>query len=180
MKEGEDDTLKQQARSLLDNIETYLENDRAFREYQERRQEAEKVAAHAAAAALVADVPLDEPDDRPPVITRKEAKPASEGGVVETAAPKLNRPAGQQIEGALLSADCSHGLTLRVRVGNGNVELHSDNASNIEFLSFTTAVSETFACGTFKSPPPVLIVYRRSADARYLGEPVRVEFIDKK
>ena len=99
---------------------------------------------------------------------------------IETAPPQIKRPVGSEIQGGLISADCSHGLTLKVHVGSGNVEFHSDDPSTIEFLSYTTSVKEAFACGTFKSELPVLIVYKKSPDPRYLGVPLHVEFTDKK
>ena len=105
---------------------------------------------------------------------------SSDGTTIETATPQIKRPAGAQIQGGLVSADCSHGLTLKVHVGNGNVEFHSEDASTIEFISYTTSVKDAFACGTFKSEMPVLIVYKKSSDPRYLGEPLRVEFTEKK
>jgi hypothetical protein len=67
-----------------------------------------------------------------------------------------------------------------VRIGNGSVELHSDDPSTVEFISFTASVKNDFACGTFKSEIPVLIVYKKGSDPRYLGDPLRVEFTDKK
>jgi len=69
---------------------------------------------------------------------------------------------------------------LKVRIGNGNVEHHSDDPSTIEFVSYTNSVTDSFACGTLNSEMPVLIVYRKGADPRYLGVPLRVEFTDKK
>jgi hypothetical protein len=164
----------------MDNVKTYLENEQAYRDYQERlRQFEQERAAAELARPANADTTTREEPDGPPTITRKPAQ-GGDSSVVETAKVQLKRPAGQQIEGALLSVDCNRGMTLRVRVGNGSVELHADDPSRIEFLSYTTAVSDSFACGPAKSEPPVLIVYRRGGDPRYLGEPIRVEFIEKK
>jgi hypothetical protein len=42
------------------------------------------------------------------------------------------------------------------------------------------AVSDSIECGELKAALPVLIIYRRSADPRFLGDPLRVEFTDKK
>lgn len=86
-------------------------------------------------------------------------------------------PRGKRLEGSLLSIDCNPGMTLRVRIANNvNVELHSDNPSNIEFVSDSAAVSGALTCGQFKTDMPVLILYRDATNPRYLGEPLRVEF----
>ena len=175
--------MRRHARTLLDQIQTYLENQQALREYEEKRREFE---AAAAAARLREPEPEPEPEpaanttDAPPTLTRNSARESSDGRTIQTAPPQLARPAGQQIEGQLIFADCTRGLTLRIRVGNGNVELHSDDPSKIEFLSYTNSVSDSFACGSPKSALPVVIVYRRGNDPRYLGVPLRVEFHDKK
>jgi hypothetical protein len=185
LKDGED-AVNRRAQSLVEYIEKYLENQRALREYEaQRRAAAEAAAAEAVAVEekpTVADAGRDEPRDERPTLTRTARSSNESNRTVETATPaRINRPAGLEIEGVLISADCTRGLTLRLRVGNGNVELHSNDPSKIEFLSYTTAVSNSFACGSFASaPPPVHIVYRRSGDARYLGEPLRVEFVEKK
>jgi tetratricopeptide (TPR) repeat protein len=177
----EDEYVRRQARSLMDNVKTYLQNEQAYRQYQERlRQfEQERAAAELAGPGVAGPATREQPDG-PPAITRKPAQTAADGNVLETAKVQLQRPAGEQIQGALLSGDCTGGMTLRVRLGNGNVELHSDDPSRIEFLSYTTAISDSFGCGPAKSEPPVLIVYRRAADPRYFGEPIRVEFLEKK
>jgi tetratricopeptide (TPR) repeat protein len=180
LKESQDDFVRERARALVEHIERYMENRRALLEYEERRRKAEAAATVAVEAQpAVSDNATNEPADAPPAITRKPGTPAGGGGLIETAAPQIRRPSGQELEGVLLSADCSRGLTLRVGVGNGNVELHSPDPSKIEFVSYTTAVSDSFACGSFRSGPPVRVIYRRSSDPRYLGEPLRVEFIEK-
>jgi hypothetical protein len=92
----------------------------------------------------------------------------------------LKRPAGRQIDGVLISIDCSKGMTLRVKVGEGNVELHADDPSKIEFVSYTTSVSDSVSCGQLKTQLPVTVIYRAGADPRFLGQPLRVEFTGKK
>jgi tetratricopeptide (TPR) repeat protein len=177
----DDEQVRAHARTLTSNIQTNLENEQAMREYRERLREFEEARATAEIARQTdLDKTTREEPDGPPTITRKPAQGGGDSSVVETAKVQLKRPAGQEIEGVLVSVDCSRGLTLRLRVGNGNVEFHADDASRIEFLSYTTAVSDSFACGPAKSEPPVLVVYRRGGDPRYLGEPIRVEFIEKK
>lgn len=79
-----------------------------------------------------------------------------------------------------LQMDCSRGLTLRVRVNNQSVELHTDMPSKIEFVSYLATVSDSVGCGPVKPDIPVAIVYRRTEDTRFLGEPLRVEFVERK
>jgi hypothetical protein len=98
----------------------------------------------------------------------------------------LKRPAGRQIDGVLIAIDCTKGMTLRVKVGEGggggggNVELHADDPSKIEFVSYTTSVSDSVACGPLKTQLPVTVIYRAGGDPRFLGQPLRVEFTGKK
>jgi hypothetical protein len=177
---GEDDYYRLQARNLADDVQRYLDSEQALREYQQRRREAEERAAALREAEIEkGDTTVVDNIDGPPTIRRSTDKPTL-NKTPEEPTFRLKRPDGRQIQGVLLSADCNHGLTLKVRVGNGNVELHADDPSTIEFLSYTNAVTDSFACGALKSEPPVLIVYKRGSDARYLGIPIRVEFLEKK
>jgi len=175
--------VREHARVLLDRIQTYVDNEQALKEYEARRQQTARLVDRPTDRDA-ADDRDDKPiNDAPPVLTRATAAAADKNetaDTIATAKPRITRPAGPQVEGFLLSSDCRNGLTLRLRVGNGNMELHSDDPSKIEFISFTNAVSDSFECGTLKSPMPVLVVYRRGGDPRYLGIPVRVEFTDKK
>ncbi|HEY2383797.1 MAG TPA: tetratricopeptide repeat protein [Terriglobia bacterium] len=184
----DDDAVQRRAQSLLNQIQTMIDNETAVREYNERRAQAQAQAqtqaevraeAQAKAAAAARNSAGNDTPDGPPVIRRNETTPSTEA---KDAAPKqaVARPAGKQIQGALLSVDCSQGMTLRVRVGNGNVELHASDPSKINFVSYTSAVSNSFACGQFKTPPPVLIIYKAGTDPRFLGEPIQVEFTGTK
>ena len=76
-----------------------------------------------------------------------------------------------------MSVDCTSGLTLRVVISSGTVELHTDTPAQLEFVSFITTVKDSIACGTTEPPLRVAIVYKRTADHRFLGEPLRVDFI---
>src|SRR5262249_30179728 len=64
---AEEDSIREQARSLLDGIQKYVDNVKAFEEYQQRRLQAE---AAAAAAEALSEKIGDDPLDRP-TITRK-------------------------------------------------------------------------------------------------------------
>jgi tetratricopeptide (TPR) repeat protein len=184
----DDEAVAFRANSLLDQIQRRVENETAMREYNERRLAAEearkKVEAEAPAAASPAaasEVRRDETPDGPPTIRRNaNTTPAGDGTTIDTAAVSLKRPAGRRIDGVLISIDCSKGMTLRVKVSEGNVELHADDPSKIEFVSYTTSVSDSVSCGQLKTQPPVTVIYRAGADPRFLGQPLRVEFTGKK
>ena len=76
-------------------------------------------------------------DDGPPVIRRTgETAPADPGGIIETATPQARVPDGTRVEGLLTMVDCANGLTIRIRVGNVPIELHTDTPSQVEFMSY--------------------------------------------
>lgn len=157
-----DENVRTRAQEMLGYIAAQLESQQAMREYQERRKAAE---AEMTRERFVRKEVSEE--ERPP------------DPVIETAKPQLRRLPGIELKGTLTLMDCSRGLTMRVRVGNGTVELHSDNPSKIEFTSFVRGVSDSIPCGTVKPELPVVIIYKRSSDPRFLGESVQVNFVEK-
>lgn len=177
----DDDAVQRRTQTLLDQIQKMIDNESALRNYNERRAQAQAQAEAQAKTYAAATAPStgNGTPDGPPIIRRNENPPSTE---TKSGPPKqaVVRPAGKQLAGALLSVDCSQGMTMRVRVGNGNVELHSNDPSKINFVSYTSAVSDSFACGQFKTALPVLIVYKAGNDPRFLGEPVWVEFTGTK
>jgi len=179
----DDDAVQRRAESIADAIQRRLDNEQAVRDYNDRQRIAAEARTkeEAESAAALRNAKRDETSDEPPRIRRNETTtPADDSSTVETATIKLKRPAGREIDGALISIDCSKGMTLRVRVGNGNVELHADDPSKIEFISYTKGVSDFVSCGQLKTALPVTIIYRAGSDPRFLGQPLRVEFTDKK
>jgi len=46
------------------------------------------------------------------------------------------------------------------------------------FAELYATVKDTIACGVMQPAIPVAIVYKRTADRRFLGEPLRVDFIN--
>jgi tetratricopeptide (TPR) repeat protein len=176
---SDDEVVQRRAEGLLDQIEKRIQAESAVREYNDRQRATEQARGQAA-AAVRDSVQSKEPDGPPKIRYAQTAQPANDT-TTETTARPIVRPAGRQIEGSLLLIDCSQGMTLRVRIANNvNVELHSDDPSKIEFVSYSAAVSGSFTCGQFKSDTPVLIVYGDSSNSRYLGEPLRVEFTRSK
>jgi len=76
----------------------------------------------------------------------------------------------------LTLVDCSHGMTLSVRLDNRIVKLHAENPSKIDFVSYTNSVKGGIGCGPVNPELHVVVVYRRSTDPAFLGEPLAVEF----
>jgi hypothetical protein len=177
---SDEDSVQLRTQTLLSEIQRRLDYEQDLREYQERRKAAESQAANFVEDSTVAGAPTatgaTTAVERPPALRRTDTSAAgNEPDTLETAKPKLNRPAGRQIEGILVLIECSNGITLRVRVGNSNVELHSDDPSRIEFVSYSKNVSDFIACGPVKTDVPVLIIYKSGGDARFLGTPLRIE-----
>jgi len=48
-----------------------------------------------------------------------------------------------------------------------------------EFVSYVQSVKDSFSCGKMNPEIPIAVIYRRSADRRFLGEPMRVEFVER-
>jgi tetratricopeptide (TPR) repeat protein len=176
----EDDVIRQQAESLFQEIEARIQNEEALREFEERRRSLE-VQSNRALAESAADSAKDaKGPGGPPKITRREAGSSSNGRVAETMKAQPSRPAGPQIQGLLTSVECADGVTLHLSADNKVIDLHTDDPSKIEFVSYTAGVSNSIACGAVNPALPVAIVYRPGNEPRFLGEPLRVEFIEKK
>jgi tetratricopeptide (TPR) repeat protein len=164
-----DDTIRQEAEELLKDVTARVDYERALLEYEERRRAAEEI--------VVADARQEAPlfDERP-VLVRSASSQPQENVLVEPLVTE-ERPSGRQIEGFLVSMDCSKGATLRLRVGNDVVELHTDTPSQIEFRSYVSSVADSIPCGMVNPEPRVRITYRRAVNPRFLGEPMLIEFI---
>ncbi len=162
-----DDEIRRQASSLLENIEVRLASEQAQRDYEKRRTDSAK---------QIANFPEDTSSSGEPPRLSRPAASSSEAAAVSDGATSMALPARTQVTGELMMMDCSHGLTMDVRVGNESVKFHSDDPSKIDFVSFTTDVKSTIACGPVQPEVPVVITYKRSADPSFLGEPIKVEF----
>src|SRR5262249_51055664 len=105
---SDDDAIQRRAQSMLDAIQVRLENERALRDYNERRAaaEAEAKARTGAAVDSSRDNARNQQVDAPPSIRRSDATTTSKDETVETAKLTLKRPAGLQVEGALILIDC--------------------------------------------------------------------------
>jgi tetratricopeptide (TPR) repeat protein len=166
-----DDVIRYQAEQLLTDIQNRRQFEKDYQAYEQRRREAEQATTPPAVS--------NNGNDEPPVIRRQNTAPApADDLVIETAKPQMRIPEGIRIEGSLINVDCANGLTLRVRLSNATVELHTDTPAQLEFVSYVSTVKDTIACGVMKPEIPVAIVYRHTANTRFLGEPIRVEFVN--
>jgi tetratricopeptide (TPR) repeat protein len=178
---GADDVLKYRADQLLENVRNQQENEKSLQEYQKnlRAYDQQRREAEEAIVRTTGDETADRRSEERPRIARGVAPPQSDDDfvVIETAKPQLEGPQGIRLEGLLTEVVCSDGLTLRVRVADATVELHTNTPERLEFMSYVATISDTIACGVLKPAVRVAVTYRRTNDRRFLGEPLRVDFI---
>jgi tetratricopeptide (TPR) repeat protein len=98
--------------------------------------------------------------------------------VLEALTPVAPEVQGEKITGLLMNMDCTDGLTLRVRSDRATMELHSSQPQNIQFLSYTSTVSDNIKCGARNPGEPVTVTYRPNPGGG--GEPLVVEFQEKR
>ena len=97
--------------------------------------------------------------------------------VLEALTPIGPSVEGQKLSGLLINMDCSNGLTLRIRTDRATTELHSSEPQKIQFLSYTSAVSDNIRCGDRNPGTPVTVTYRPVPGG--VGEPLVIEFVEK-
>jgi hypothetical protein len=68
------------------------------------------------------------------------------------------------------------GMNLHVQTEQGMVVLHSDMPSRINFVSYLSTPRGPVVCGAVTPAVHVIVVYRRTTDPAYLGDPLAVEF----
>lgn len=168
---GAEPAIRSQAERLLDAVRNRRNAEQALREYEERRRRLNESPARATSEDRTR--PSPGPSGRLP-------DGAAASDIVETARPKREAPQGPRLQGLLTDIDCSKGLTLRLKVNGVTVELHTDAPNQVEFVSYVAAVKDAIDCGPVKPEVHVEITYRRAADPRFLGEPLRVDFVDPK
>jgi len=162
-----DEVMRTRSSNLIEKINARLESAAAMRDYEERRK----------AAGLAEETALStgSTDEGPPTVTRNTNAPSEPGSRVFVAeSPQQSK--GPQVEGYLTLIDCSKGMDLQVRVGNGIVRLHTETPSSIDFVSYVTEVKDSIGCGPVKPERHVVITYKRSTDPAFLGIPLIVEF----
>ena len=156
-----DDIIRYRAEQLMDQVKNQQQVERDLRTYDGSRR-----------------VETTVPDEPPKLARNNEgvARPA-EDGVIETAKLQTRIPEGTRVEGALTQVDCANGITLRLRVGNTTIDLHTDDPAHVEFVSYVQSVKDSFSCGKVDPEIPIAVIYKRTADHRFLGELIRVEFV---
>jgi tetratricopeptide (TPR) repeat protein len=98
--------------------------------------------------------------------------------VLEALTPIGPNVEGEKVSGLLVNLDCSNGLTLRVRTDKGTLDLHSAQPDKIQFLSYTSDVTDNIKCGPRNPGTPVSVTYRPQSSGS--PEPLVVEFQEKK
>jgi hypothetical protein len=161
-----DRQFKERIESLQERIQSRLDNEAALRDYRMRREAGE--------AERTTDLTAESERDDRPVLRREEPEPEPPAG------PPAAQQPGPTVEGFLTSLDCTRGLTLQLRVESGFVELHSDRPSRVEFMSQVSTVKDSIGCGPIQPAVRVVITYARTANPRYLGEPLKVEFVPER
>ena len=98
--------------------------------------------------------------------------------ILEALTPIGPNVEGEKVSGLLVNLDCSNGLTLRVRTDKGTLDLHSAQPDKIQFLSYTSSVTDNVKCGPRNPGIPVTITYQTQTGGP--PEPLVVEFQEKK
>ena len=117
---------------------------------------------------------LPKEPELPPAVPARQ--PGARETIIEAIVPIEPAAKGEKVTGFLINLDCASGLTLRIRSGNSMMELHSSNPGQIQFLSYTSNVSNNVQCGPQNPPSPVTVTYRPVTGGP--GEPLVVEFTD--
>jgi tetratricopeptide (TPR) repeat protein len=107
--------------------------------------------------------------------TPANRKPAET--LLEALTPIRPTVEGEQITGLLTNLECADGLTLTVRSDQTSMRLHSADPNKIQFLSYTSAVSNNIQCGPRNPGTPVTVTYRPVSAGT--GDPLVVEFLEK-
>jgi len=101
-----------------------------------------------------------------------------EDTVLEAVTPIGPTVEGEKVSGLLTNMDCSNGLKLTIRTDRSTVELHSSEPKKIQFISYTTTVSNNIRCGPITPNVPVTVTYQPVPGG--LGEPLLIEFQERK
>jgi len=114
-----------------------------------------------------------EPAPEIPAVPARQ--PSARETVIESLVPTGPSVKGEKVTGVLTFMDCANGLTLRVKTDTATLELHTSNPGQIQFLSYTSKVSNNIQCGPQNPPSPVQVTYRPGNGG---GEPLVVEFTE--
>ena len=151
-----DEAIRQQAQTYLDIVQR-MEAERA--RYQALSEAAKNQSAsnESSTGNIVEEVPAS-----PPMLLRRKVE-------------------GEIVRGLLTRVDCTNsGITLTVKPTEGaSVQLFTATPDKLQFLKYTDEVGDSFTCGAINPPKRVGVTYRKAteAKAKYLGEPLLVEFL---
>ena len=164
-----DDGIRRQADALLEDLRAMIEAAQARRD-----EEARRTAAGPPESLKPQEASTDSPDQS----TAGPSPPAPGARPRQDAARLRPTPqaAGPQVEGFLTLIDCDKGMTLHVRTARGIVLLHSDMPSRVNFVSYVSTLKSSIVCGAVMPELHVIVVYQRTTDPAYLGDPLVVEF----
>jgi len=86
---------------------------------------------------------------------------------------------GEELKGWLTRVDCNNGLTLTVKTETGSIQLFTAAPDKVVFMTYTQEMGQSFTCGVINPPKQIVVTYRKAneAKAKYLGEPVAVQFV---
>jgi hypothetical protein len=79
----------------------------------------------------------------------------------------------------LVNLECGNGVTLELRTERGVVRLHSDTPEKIQFVAYVATSTNAISCGPVQPEAYVSVVYQRTDDPTWLGEPTVVELRPK-
>jgi tetratricopeptide (TPR) repeat protein len=99
-----------------------------------------------------------------------------------TSSPPLpgKRFEGEQARGMLTNIDCTDtSITLTVKSGARVFKFHKPKFGDLIFVRYTIEIPTTITCSAINPARPVIVTYRKPANAgsKFDGEPVGVEFI---
>jgi tetratricopeptide (TPR) repeat protein len=167
LRNSADTEVRYRATQLLETIDARLQYERDLRDYEQRQADV---------ANDIGDSNAFEGGDKDDLPALRRTPAPGPSPVV----PVSPRQTGPQVEGLLTQLDCSNGLTLHIQIGTGMVRLHTDKSESVEFSSDVPTIKDSIGCGPLNPPAPVTVSYRRTANPSFLGEPIRVLFVDRK
>jgi tetratricopeptide (TPR) repeat protein len=158
-----DQSMRQQARALLDNINR---TEETFARIETLRKEATARGETVLITRTGSDAkPLGPPDSN--AMLADSLRKTKQG---ET-----------RIQGVLTAIECSNkGITFQVRAGERQLKLHTDNFEKMTITAFTADVSGEIRCGPRKPENPIVVTFVAANGNKKLdGEVVSLEFVPK-
>jgi len=161
------------ARALLSLIERNATNPDMRRRATTLLDQTEQISTF---QELTKPVEIEPVKEQPAPRAAPAARPVRET-VIEAITPIGPSVEGEKVSGLLINLDCNNGLTLRVRTDRATMEFHSSEPQKIQFISYTTDVTDNVKCGARNPGTPVKITYRPVTTSQ--PEPLVVEFTEK-